>query len=387
MMDILGHASVRELIVEAGLDVPTVLMSDAPFYEATKAELKVAHYDKSGTRLDNQAVHLPEGTIRFHMMRQCLVPLARNASASLYEIGDNLRLVEFHSKANALTDLSMEIVSEAAQNPGRGIIVHNDAQHFSAGVDLNAFRAFIEAKDWDGIDGFLARFQQAVKALKYTNVPVIGAPSGLAIGGGFEVLAHCDKLIAHSNSVLGLVESGVGVVPAGGGVKESYLRWYEATGDWRKAAWQTWMQIGYGLTGTSPETSARYQYFLADRDDSVMNRDKLVARAMQDIEATNKAGYQAPDEPEIMLAPYDLRDEMAAFMDKGIEDGLFFTHDKQVAMTIATIVTADEDEQTHSVSEDDLFARERRAFISLAKTEPTYERISTMLDKGTPVRN
>ena len=387
MMDILGHASVRELIVEAGLDVPTALMSDASFYEATKAELKVAHYDKSGTRLDNQAVHLPEGTIRFHMMRQCLVPLARNASASLYEIGDNLRLVEFHSKANALTDLSMEIVSEAAQNPGRGIIVHNDAQHFSAGVDLNAFRAFIETKDWDGIDGFLARFQQAVKALKYTNVPVIGAPSGLAIGGGFEVLAHCDKLIAHSNSVLGLVESGVGVVPAGGGVKESYLRWHEATGDWRKAAWQTWMQIGYGLTGTSPETSARYQYFLADRDESVMNRDKLVARAMQDIEAINKAGYQAPDEPEIMLAPYDLRDEMAAFMDKGIEDGLFFTHDKQVAMTIATIVTADEDEQTHSVSEDDLFARERRAFISLAKTEPTYERISTMLDKGTPVRN
>ena len=129
----------------------------------------------------------------------------------------------------------MEIVAYAAQNHGRGIIVHNDAQHFSAGVDLNAFRAFIEAQDWNGIDGFLARFQQAVKALKYTNVPVIGAPSGLAIGGGFEVLAHCDKLIAHSNSVLGLVESGVGVVPAGGGVKESYLRWFEATGDWRKA--------------------------------------------------------------------------------------------------------------------------------------------------------
>ena len=118
-----------------------------------------------------------------------------------------------------------------------------------------------------------------------------------------------------------------------------------------------------------------------------MNRDKLVARAIQDIEALNTAGYQAPDAPEIMLAPYDLRDEMATFMDKGIEDGLFFTHDKQVAMTIATIVTADEDEHTHSVSEDDLFARERRAFISLAKTEPTYERISTMLDKGTPVRN
>ena len=387
MMDILGHEDVRELISEAGLAVPSPLMSDASFYEATDAGLLVAQYDKSGTRLDNAPVNLPTGTIRFSMMRQCLTPLARNASASLYEIGDDLRLIEFHSKANALTDLSMAIVAEAAQNPGRGIIVHNDAQHFSAGVDLNAFRAFIDAKDWDGIDGFLARFQQAVKALKYSTVPVIGAPSGLAIGGGFEVLAHCDKLIAHSNSVLGLVESGVGVVPAGGGVKESYLRWYDATGDWRKAAWQTWMQIGYGLTGTSPETSARYQYFLANRDDSVMNRDKLVARAMADLEAMIKTGYQAPQSPEITLAPFDLRDEMADFMDKGIADGLFFAHDKQVAMTIATIVTADEGETTHQVSEDDLYARERRAFITLAKTEPTYERISTMLDKGTPVRN
>ena len=387
MMDALGNKAVRELIAEANLDTPAALTSDMPFYEARSDDLIVAHFHDDGTRADMKAVNLPEGTVRFHMMRQCITPLKSNNSASLYEIGEDLRLIEFHSKANALNDESMEIVAYAAQNHGRGIIVHNDAQHFSAGVDLNVFRAFIEAEDWNGIDGFLARFQQAVKALKYTNVPVIGAPSGLAIGGGFEVLAHCDKLIAHSNSVLGLVESGVGVVPAGGGVKESYLRWFEATGDWRKAAWQTWMQIGYGLTGTSPETSARYQYFLNARDDSVMNRDKLVNNAIQTVEDMISDGYQPPVSPEITLAPFDLRDEMSAFMDKGIADGLFFAHDKTVAMTIATIVTADEDEASHHVSEDDLYDRERRAFITLAKTAPTYERISSMLDKGTPVRN
>ena len=385
MMDALGHDQVRALINEAGLAMPACLKTDDAFYHADKGRLLVTHFD--GSAFTDKPVDLPDGTVRFHMMRQTMQAAKSNHSASLFHLENDIRLIEFHSKANALTDASMEIVAAAAADPGRGIIVHNDAQHFSAGVDLNAFRAMIEAQDFEGIDQFLARFQQAVKALKYTNVPVIGAPSGLAIGGGFEVLAHCDKLIAHANSVMGLVESGVGVVPAGGGVKESYLRWYKATNDWRKAAWQTWMQIGYGLTGTSPELSAKFQYFLNDRDISVMNRDKLITMACDELEKMIADGYSAPEEPQAMLAPFDLRAEMAEFMDKGIADGLFFAHDKTTAMAIATIVTADEDETELSISEDELYARERRAFITLAQTTPTLERISTMLDKGTPVRN
>ena len=157
------------------------------------------------------------------MTRQTLTPITGNNAASLFALDGDLRLVEFHSKANALTDESMRIVAAAAEDHGAGIIIHNDAQHFSAGVDLNAFRAYIETGDWDGIDGFLSRFQQAVCKLKYTPVPVIGAPSGLAAGGGYEVLAHCDRLVVHTNSVMGLVEAGVGVVPGGGGIKDTCL--------------------------------------------------------------------------------------------------------------------------------------------------------------------
>ncbi len=53
----------------------------------------------------------------------------------------------------------MQIVQAAASDHGRGILIHNDAQHFSAGVDLNAFRALIEAGDWAGIDSFLNDLQ------------------------------------------------------------------------------------------------------------------------------------------------------------------------------------------------------------------------------------
>ncbi len=386
MIDALGADCVAGLIREQGLAVPAALQDGAaaPFYSVQDHTLLVRHFDGHGTAL--HAVSLPENTVRFHMYRRTLTPIAQNEAASLFELDGDLRLVEFHSKANALTRASMEMVVRAALDPGRGVIIHNDAQHYSAGVDLNAFRTMIEAKDWHGINAFLADFQAAVAALKYCHVPVIGAPSGLAIGGGYEVLAHCSKLVLHANTVLGLVEAGVGVVPGGGGVKETFLRWYNATGDWSKAAWYTWKQIGYGQTGTSPQTSARLQYALLDRDEVVMNRDKLITTAVRAI-ADMRDGYRPPAIPTFTLPGRGLLDQMSAFMDKGIADGLFFPHDKTVAMEIATIVVNTQGDDPIEVTEQEMFARERTAFIALAKTPQTLARITSMLDTGNVIRN
>ena len=182
MIDAIGHERMAELFAEAGVEIPAVLTEGGEFYRAEGRTLEVRHAGGG-----YHQVSLPEGVMRFHMTRRTLTPITANNSASLFALEGDLRLVEFHSKANALTDESMEIVAAAAADHGKGIIIHNDAQHFSAGVDLNAFRAYIEAEDWDGIDGFLDRFQKAVCALKYTPVPVVGAPSGLAAGGGYEL--------------------------------------------------------------------------------------------------------------------------------------------------------------------------------------------------------
>jgi len=380
LIDAIGISRMRDLLDEAGLATPAVLMDTHPFYQVDGTHLTVRHADGQ-----HHPVNLPAGVMRFHMTRRTLSPIIENDAASLFALDGDLRLVEFHSKANALTDESMEIVAAAAANHGKGIIIHNDAQHFSAGVDLNAFRALIEAKDWDGIDQFLWRFQDAVCKLKYTPVPVVGAPSGLAAGGGFEVLAHCDRLVVHSNSVLGLVEAGVGVVPGGGGVKETYLRWHAAKGNWDEAAWQAWMNLGYGLTGSSPQLSARLQYFLEGRDESIMNRDRLLPRAIALVREMQN-GYHAPEKPIAQLASAALYDKMAKFMQDGIDRGDFMPHDKTVAMTIAGIMLcADGDDE--AVDEQVLYARERRAFITLAQTPQTHARIATMLDNGAAVRN
>ena len=380
MIDAIGPSRMAALLKEADLDVPPVLATEAPFYQPDGDVLTVRQADGS-----QSPVRLPAGVMRFHMTRQTLTPIASNNAASLFALDGDLRLVEFHSKANALTDESMEIVAAAADDHGKGIIIHNDAQHFSAGVDLNAFRSLIEASDWDGIDAFLARFQDAVFKLKYTPVPVVGAPSGLAAGGGYEVLAHCDRLVVHTNSLMGLVEAGVGVVPGGGGIKDTYLRWHAAKGSWDEAAWQTWMNIGYGATGSSPQLSARMMYFRDGHDETVMNRDRLLPRAIEMI-AELQDGYKMPPPPVAQLADGGLAEKMEDFMQQGIDRGDFFPHDKTVAMAIASVMLRGSGDG-ETADEAALYARERAAFIRLAQTSETHDRIRTMLDDGAAVRN
>ena len=380
MIDAIGASRMAALLDEAGLETPGVLASSDSFYRADGDVLTVRQSDGKFA-----AVSLPEGVMRFHMTRQTLTPITSNNAASLFALDGDLRLVEFHSKANALTDESMEIVAAAAEDHGKGIIIYNDAQHFSAGVDLNAFRTLIEARDWAGIDAFLKRFQDAVFKLKYTPVPVVGAPSGLAAGGGYEVLTHCDKLVVHTNSVMGLVEAAVGVVPGGGGVKDTYFRWHAAKGNWDDAAWQTWMNLGYAATGSSPQLSARMQYFREGHDETVMNRDRLLPRAIA-LVGELQDGYAAPAEPLATLASPELHAKMDSFMQEGVSRGDFMPHDRTVAMEIAGIVLRGDGDGA-TASEHDLYARERRAFINLCQTAETHARIASMLDDGAAIRN
>ena len=120
--------------------------------------------------------------------------------------------------------LIADAVNHATENL-KGLIVHNDAQHFSCGVNLGSVLQFINNDDLEGLDSFLHHFQQTVLSIKHAPIPVVAAPSGLSLGGGFEVVLHADKVIFHANSVTGLVETLVGVVPGGGGNKELLYRW------------------------------------------------------------------------------------------------------------------------------------------------------------------
>ena len=93
-----------------------------------------------------------------------------------------------------------------------------------------------------------------------------------------------------------------------------------------------------------------------------------------------------PQKPNLKFADNSLLEKMSDFMQTGLARGDFMPHDKVVAMTIAGVMI-DTVGQNSEATENIMYAREREAFIKLAKMDCTYERISSMLDYGAPVRN
>ncbi len=330
----------------------------------------------------------PEGTLRFNDKRKTLTPQYSNEEASWYEV-DNIAIVEFHSKANALGAGSMQVLEHAldivAEDKMRGLIVHNDAQHFSCGVNLNAVRAFFEAEDWSGLDAFLNHFQQTVHKMAVADFPIVAAPVGLSLGGGFEVVLHSKQVICHANSNMGLVESGVGVIPAGGGCKETLYRWIEKkNGDVKAAAWEAFYALGFGKTASSP-IHAWDLAMLRENDRFENNRDRLFSEAMRAIESPTE--QRAFKREPIPMAGRDEYDRMVLWAENAHEEGRLYKHDVFVSTQIARIVTGGDIDPGTLWTEQDLYDAERRAFLELVKTSQTQERICTLLDNGKAVRN
>src|SRR5210317_1045585 len=173
------------------------------------------------------------------------ISLDGNNSAQIYRFND-YNIVEFTTKANALDYDSMDALKKATDKP---LIIINESMQFSAGVNLTYTMDFADKGDFKSIEKFIKYFQETCKTLKYSKFPVISAPSGLTLGGGFEVLVQSNFVASHTNIVIGLVETIVGLIPAGGGCKEMLARWLdteEARNDPHYAPLKVFDIIGYG---------------------------------------------------------------------------------------------------------------------------------------------
>ena len=149
------------------------------------------------------------------------IKVDKNNSAEIHRFKD-FNIVEFTTKACALDYDSMDSLKNATDKP---LIIINESMQFSAGVNLSYTMNFAEKGDFKSIEKFIKYFQDTCKHLKYSKYPVVSAPSGLTLGGGFEVLVQSNFVVSHTNIVIGLVETIVGLIPAGGGCKEMFWRW------------------------------------------------------------------------------------------------------------------------------------------------------------------
>ena len=307
-----------------------------------------------------------------------------NDSAFTYEYKD-YKIVEFNTKANTLDYDSMNALKKASD---KNLIIINEGMQFSAGVNLNYVMEFAKEKDWKAIEKFIHHFQMTCKKLKYSDNLVIAAPSGLALGGGFEVLVQSDYVVSHTNIVTGLVETLVGLIPAGGGTKELLWRWIqadEAKKDPDFAPQKVFDIIGYGKTASSP-VEAMPLKFLLEKDKSIMNRNKLLSAAENFINE-KKNGYKPPKEPIFKLSGNQVRDKMFQTLENLFKEKKIMQHGMEVGKKLAFVLSGGNTTIDKELSEDDMYALELEAFIQLIQMEKTQARIKHTLSTGKPLVN
>ena len=307
-----------------------------------------------------------------------------NKSAFTYAHKD-YKIVEFNTKANTLDYDSMDALKKASD---KNLIIINEGMQFSAGVNLNYVMEFAKERNWKAIEKFIYHFQMTCKQLKYSNNLVIAAPSGLALGGGFEVLVQSDYVVAHTNIVTGLVETIVGLIPAGGGTKQMLWRWMQdenAKKDPDFAPQKVFDIIGYGKTASSPVEAIPLK-FLLEKDKSIMNRNKLLSVA-EGLINEKKNGYEPPQAPIFKLSGNQVMNKMFQTLENLFKEKKIMEHGVEVGKKLAFVLSGGNTTIDKELSEDDMYALELEAFIQLIQMEKTQARIKHTLSTGKPLVN
>tara|TARA_B100000686_G_scaffold97164_1_gene103976 strand:+ start:497 stop:2719 length:2223 start_codon:yes stop_codon:yes gene_type:complete len=311
------------------------------------------------------------------------IKVDKNNSAEIHRFKD-FNIVEFTTKACALDYDSMDSLKNATDKP---LIIINESMQFSAGVNLSYTMNFAEKGDFKSIEKFIKYFQDTCKHLKYSKYPVVSAPSGLTLGGGFEVLVQSNFVVSHTNIVIGLVETIVGLIPAGGGCKEMLWRWSqtdEAKKDPDYASLKVFDIIGYAKTATSPIEAEPLKY-LRPEDKKIMNRNSLFSESKQIIK--NNSEFTPPDECKFNLSGKPLKEKMIKVLEKLYNDKIILDHGVEVGKELANVLSGGDTTINKILSEDDLFKLELESFMKLIETKKTQQRIKHTLSTGKPLVN
>ncbi len=405
LMDQLGTDWLAQKWAEEGKDIPDIIANAQgnPLYRTEKGKLQFI--DATGSYHD---VKRPEGVLLLSDVKRAVgdVPLAKNASASLWDIGDGVMCIEFHTKMNAVDQDIFAMYSKAMQMIGDGpqdkdgdwkaLVIHNEGTNFSAGANLGLALFALNIGLFNQIEDLVTTGQNIYKALKYAPFPVVSAPSGMALGGGCEILLHSDAVCAHGETYIGLVEVGVGLLPGWGGSKEMLLRnkekmkapnGHQMGGPmaWTAKAFET---ISLAKVATSAQEAMSLLYLRKGQDEVVMNRDRLLFEAKQKALELAK-DYQPPLAEEAVIKLPGASGKLALNMAvEGFhKSGKATDHDLVVSDAVARVLTGGDTDPIEEMSEDDILKLERDEFMKLIRTKGSLARIEHMLETGKPLRN
>jgi 3-hydroxyacyl-CoA dehydrogenase len=318
----------------------------------------------------------------------------KNSGVVVEDLGDGILNVEFQSKMNTIGGDVLNGLNKAidiAEKDFAGLVVGNQADNFSVGANIGMIFMMAAEQEYDELNMAIKFFQDSMMRMRYSSIPTVAAPHGMALGGGCELSMHADKVVAAAETYIGLVEFGVGVIPGGGGSKEMALR---ASDTFRKGDVQLNTLQDYFLTiGMAKVATSAYEAFdlgilQKGKDVVVVNKDRQIAVAKQHAKLMADMGYTQPvKRTDVKVLGKQALGMFLVGTDSMKDSKYISEHDMKIANKLAYVMAGGDLSEPTLVSEQYLLDLEREAFLSLCTERKTLERIQHMLTKGKPLRN
>lgn len=394
--DAIGLEWSVEQMKEEGIELPSWIdeMLEAgheSFYRWNGATRE--YYDPTDQKY--KPVPRDERDVSIDVLKRSDKKVMGNSSASLYDMGDGVALLEFHTKMNSVDNDIIAMMEQAADEvedgDWRGLVIGNGSENFSAGANLMLVLMNARAGNWDDIEEMVTRFQAANQRMRYLSKPVVAAPRGLTLGGGAEVAMGANAIQAAGELYMGLVEVGVGLVPGGGGnlqLMRNIFGKHADDGDFDALPFlqKCFMQIGMAEVSRSAE-QAREAGFLKLDDGLSINADHRLDHAKQRVIGMYESGFQPPRKTKFRLPGRDgvATIDMMLYSMEGQKQ--ISAYDRHIGKKLANVLCGGDTSRAVLTSEDTLLELEAETFLSLCGEEKSQERMQHMLMHNKPLRN
>lgn len=331
--------------------------------------------------------------IRLRDVRKSNGVLLENNGARLMDLGDDVAVLEFTSKSNAIGVDIMQMIEQSidlVEKNHRGLVIANDGKNFCVGANLAMMLMEAEDENWFELDWIINKFQQSIQKIRYASRPIVIAPQGMTLGGGTEISLPAARMQAGLETYMGLVEVGVGLIPGGGGNVNTYRRLLENTPDGlvnlEKAAQKTFENVAMAKVSKSA-FEARELGYVRNVDQISMNRDHLTFDAKQLVLELDRTGYTAPAHAKIPVVGRAGKATLELATREMFYGGYISEHDLKIASKLAHVIAGGNVSFGTHVDEQYMLDIEREAFLSLIGELKTQQRMQHMLVKGKPLRN
>lgn len=391
--DVLGVAKTTEAMKAAGYSVAPwideMIASGAKtFYKVENG--KRLYYDVAGKAYKT----MPGGEAFIVMKNFANETVWKNSACRTYHLGDDVLGLEWYTKMGSIGGEVLEGIQRSislAEDKYKGLVIANEGANFSAGANVAMIFMLAIEQDYDEIDMAIRLFQNTMMRVRYSSIPVVVAPHGLALGGACELSLHADKVIPAAETYTGLVEVGIGVIPGGGGTKEFVLRAADEmhAGEPETITLQNrFLTIATAKVATSAHEGFDLGIYRKGTDVVSINPGRRIAEAKQAVISLYDDGYIMPvQRNDIKVLGRSALGAMHAGIN-GMWRGKYATdHDVTVAKKLAYVMCGGDLSEQSLVSEQYLLDLEREAFLSLCAEKKTLERIQSILKTGKPLRN